>query len=128
MQDSLGNRIDVKGHELRSLIESIDAVDYPSNGDFKTKDWEFLADADNNWLKIKSNKPFTKEGSYRYRITLKNGDYAEFKFEIREQGEYTGLKLKYDQSSLAMKTKSGSPTVTWVDANGVEKDADDKEL
>jgi hypothetical protein len=126
LQDALGNRIDLKKiPDVRDLIASIDAVEYPDNGDYKTTDWYVTADNDNNWLKIELSKAFTKEGSYKYRVTLKNGQYADFNFEIKKQGSYTGLKLTYDQSVMPMKAYSGKPTVTWVDAAGVEKDAND---
>ncbi|MGI6587891.1 MAG: copper amine oxidase N-terminal domain-containing protein [Peptococcia bacterium] len=74
-------------------------------------------------LVITPKKDFRKEGTYKSRVTLENGEYAEFSFQIKEQGRITGLELEYDQNTLCLGAKSGKATVTWVDAAGVEKDA-----
>jgi len=124
LQDADGNRIDAAAVTLEDVIEAIDAVDYPTDGEIKSKDWIKEVDEDNDWLVIKPTKPIKKEGTYKNRVTLNNGQYAEFSFQIKEQGTITGLKLEYDQTTLSLGASSGEATVTWVDAAGVEKDAD----
>jgi hypothetical protein len=126
VQDSLGNKIDVTTNtQAQSIVKTIDAITQPSGADYKTASFNITADTDNNWIKIAPKNSMAKEGSYKFRVTLANGQYADVNFTIKEQGTVTALKLTYPQAVLPMNTPSGTPTVTWVDAAGVEKDAND---
>jgi len=124
VQDAQGNKIDMAtAAAANAIVTSIDAVTQPSGADYKKASFTVANDADNLWVKITPNAGFDKLGDYKLRVTLSNGQYSEFSFTVKEQGAITGLKLKYPQTTLPMNTVIGTPTVTWVDANGVEKDA-----
>ena len=67
-----------------------------------------------------------KEGDYEIRLALVNGASVTYKFNVKEQGDITGMTISYDTTSLAAETgaKTDVPSVKLLDAEGYGKSVD----
>ncbi|HHV72349.1 MAG TPA: hypothetical protein GXX38_07065, partial [Clostridia bacterium] len=125
--DTNGNQV-VPSDPFGNEIKAVDAITKPDGVTIKKDSFNYALDSATNYLKAQFKNALNKEGDYKIRFSLDNGSYVDVTFTIKQQGTITGLKLSYPQSVMPMDTVSGVPTVTWVDAAGVEKDVDDTDF
>jgi hypothetical protein len=100
-----------------------DVVTKPTDSSIDKSGFAGTRDADGNgYLKVTiPASHIKKEGQYLVRVYLDNGKSVDVAFESRKQGDIVALTLEYDQTSLALGSKTGAPTVKRVDAQGVKK-------
>jgi hypothetical protein len=67
-------------------------------------------------------------GDYVIRVALGNGQHVNFNMKSAQQGTITGLTLKYNETYVAHGATTTAPTVKWVDAAGVGRDATKTDL
>jgi hypothetical protein len=102
---------------------TIEVVTEPSDSDLSVSDFQAQRTTD-DLLQVKA-PALQKEGSYKFRVSLDNGSYAEVQLTVKKQGTITALKFSYPQTVLALGAKSSKPDVYRVDAAGVELEIDD---
>ena len=94
-------------------------VSQPSASKITNKDLYF------DGVTIHSNRAFTAEGAYEFKVVLNNGNYAIAKIEVKEFTTPVELVLEYP-ATVELGSKVELNDLYWLDANKVEKSAKGK--
>ena len=94
-------------------------VSQPSASKITNKDLWF------DGVTIHTNRAFTAEGVYEFKVVLNNGNYATAKVEIKEFTTPVELVLKYP-ATVELGAEVALDDLYWLDANKVEKSAKGK--
>ncbi len=117
--DARGNRVNYNSNiDLTKTV-----VTKPSGASLTEKNGFVLkADSDNTGygvIEIDTNK-LTKDGTYEVQIHLVNGTKVNYRFSAKDQGEVTGMRLKYGSGSYAAGTYVPVPEIAYTDREGYE--------
>ncbi|MEL7622278.1 MAG: stalk domain-containing protein [Clostridiales bacterium] len=117
--DARGNRVNYNSNiDLTKTV-----VTKPSGAALTEKNgFVVRADTDNTGygvIEIDTNR-LTKDGTYEVQIHLVNGTKVTYRFSAKEQGEVTGMRLKYGSNSYAAGTYVPVPEIAYTDREGYE--------
>ena len=120
-----------EGNTQETDIEGVSlmTMSSPSGADINDEleagtDFTYTADDNNNLKVVIDKEVLNKEGDYEIKLSLINGSSVSYKFNVKEQGDITGMTLSYDTTSLAANTDAttGEATVKLLDAEGYSKE------
>lgn len=117
--DARGNRVNYNSNiDLTKTV-----VTKPSGAALTEKNgFVVRADTDNTGygvIEIDTNR-LTKDGTYEVQVHLVNGTKVTYRFSAKEQGEVTGMRLKYGSNSYAAGTYVPVPEIAYTDREGYE--------